>query len=920
LNFPKLASLLISALLISSVSSGFVVTAAPIQEASAQQGTPLHVAVSYTYNAQYSGRTIAETFSGSADLYPVEGGFEGNSTGSYSYSEDIVEPIPGCGPYEYHTTQSGQPDMVVHYQYSIDNSVTGGPDTSMYNSSYGVIEVLIDDRDEHWNWNSKNTPDCGDTDSDSGDNGSVGFGCFFYSMDFIDGGTYTYAPEITSQPVTSATCTVTINPHTEGLRIFGTSSVTVDGTKYPLSNSRVAVYKIVDDDDDDWIKPLSASKPDFFSATSTSDDNTAQYEFRFAREPGKLPRILVVSLLWYGGNPEFAVTNGKEVDGRFIPVYEAMCVDDIIGTDCEKWQRLSNSSYEAKVEFEYDNIDKFYQPENVMLMEDWEGGNATIQAITNSAYIYYNSYRAVKYFETLRLSTPFEPLMIKSHHLEGPDCPNAGAYYLTDAKNSGDFPKYADLGTYLDSVRATGSGIYFCDKDSASELPDRPVNDEWHEMGHYLLRDMYDFSDGKPYVNHAGYNNPSTNDSLVEGFAEFIGMLVNEWQGHPIPYIYPIYDGAKNLETDIKVWDFEEYAVAGILWDLHDSGTETNQGFVINGTRVNPSKVLTAFDDNVSLDAKTIIDTFNADEPKTLVDLYNSFSSIVPKSDLDMIFVNHGAFADIIQRNQIHDSWNETISQTGKTPDRLIRLKALQTLPGSFIVSDADAKYDVTFRHAQPFSYYDYSYIVSMKAGKLTYFEMPPEYYPSKAIFTPVSSDGQPLSPAFEIQSDEYWDFIHSAPPQDAVFKTISQTSSSENDGTALRYIQNVKDLLGKASQEYKAGNATGAQALVETAYLDNFEYVEPDLEQRNATDLKEDLETMLHTELIGLMRDGADQQTIDDEIALINLKLDEAIAIVPEFPIGISLLIVAFALTSALILGRFKRKDVGAASCHLAI
>ena len=137
---------------------------------------------------------------------------------------------------------------------------------------------------------------------------------------------------------------------------------------------------------------------------------------------------------------------------------------------------------------------------------------------------------------------------------------------------------------------------------------------------------------------------------------------------------------------------------------------------------------------------------------------------------------------------------------------------------------------------------------------------------------------------------------------------------------TAVQYIQNVKDLLDVASQEYKAGNATGAQALVETAYLDNFEYVEPELEQRNATDLKEELETMLRIELIGLMRDGADQQTIDDKITLINLKLDEAIAIVPEFPIGISLLIVAFTLTSAIILVRFKRKDVGAASGHLPI
>jgi hypothetical protein len=50
---------------------------------------------------------------------------------------------------------------------------------------------------------------------------------------------------------------------------------------------------------------------------------------------------------------------------------------------------------------------------------------------------------------------------------------------------------------------------------------------------------------------------------------------------------------------------------------------------------------------------------------------------------------------------------------------------------------------------------------------------MPPEYYPTKAVFSPVSADGKKLPAVFEISSEEYWAYIRSGPEKSAIFKHI---------------------------------------------------------------------------------------------------------------------------------------------------
>lgn len=911
-------------ILLLSVSSAVLVGT---EQADAQE-QGLQVSLTYTYSYQNSGcntvgtiticesTTTSERFTGSANLTPVDGGYEGINEGDYEYVSDRnVSPYQGCPAGEAsHDVYSGPAGMTVHYQYSIDNDVTGGPDTSMYNSSYGVIEVLIEDHDLLVESASHT---CDKSDSYSSEDGSVGFGCFFYSLDFDKGGTFRSENEVTTD--SKGTCVLNIGESVETLRIYGTAKglidssgpVPYDKSPKPISNAKVVIGKM----DDAYVKKLSTSKPDFMKATATSDDDKAKYEFQFAKEAGNLPRILVVSLLWYEGKPEFAVTNGDELSGRYIPVYQALCVDDFAGSNCEKWVRTA-TGYEAEVNFEYGSAKKLGNTMTTMGMEDWKGGNSTLQVMSDSAYMYYNAYLAAKYFETLSISTPLEPVMIKSHNFDPIFCPDLGASYDSEAKRTGTYPSFGDLGAHLGKIQATGSVLQFCDKDSSTHLPDNPVNGVWHEMGHYLHYDMYWAKDSLEERGHGGYaKNNSTNGSFREGFGEFIGMLVDESQGSPIPYFYPTGQSMTNLEEDIKVWDDEEFAIAGILWDLHDGGMETNRGFMHNGTLVNPSRVLPSFDDKVALDAKTIINTINANEPLTLVDIYDGFNGLVPQADLDMIFVNHGAFADIVQRNYIHDSWNETISQTGETPSRLFRAKVLPNLPGSYIVSDKDVLYNVTFRHVEPFGYYDFSYILDMKAGTPAYFKMPPEYYPSKAIFASLSSVGKQLSSGFEIDSDEYWSYIHSNPPKDGIYKRISIAGSSVDSGdgsdtiTALQYIQKVKDLLRRVSTGYKEGNATGAEELARIAYLENFEYVEPELVQHNATQLKEETEETLRVELVQLIRDRADSDIIDAKIAAINAKLDEAIAIVPEFPPGAVVAIVALAIITTILFARYKGK-----------
>jgi hypothetical protein len=869
------------------------------------------VSVTYTYNYYNEGcptpypcesHTISESFSGGANLTPVEDGFEGFGSGSYSYTNDII-----TSPYQFcpngdtrHLAYNGEAEITVYYQFSIDNDITGGPDTSMYNSSYGVVEVNIYGENMH---SEQSSNICGESQSWSAEDFSHGLSCHFFSMNFEQGGTFVQEIPMTDDPVSTATCVLSIGQNPKLFRVFGKVNSLVEGVPgvslVPISNSRVAIAKV----DEIMIKKLSVSKPDFFKKAATSDDEIAEYELNFT-DPGDPPRVVVVSLLWYEGKPEFAVTNGQNVSGNHIPVYQALCIDDDSATECQKWKR-TDDGYEAEVDFLYGSQQKLRDIATFMELEDWKGsgGNARIQM--NSGYIYYQSYRAMKYLEDLSLGTQLRPVMVKSHHISG-SCPLGADNAFFSPRTPK--PTFGDLGGLLGKTTAAGGGIFICDDTSRTSYPDVPINREWHETGHYLLYEMHapDFPDmATRGSNHAGYGNPSTNDSYIEGFAEFFAMITNEYYGDPKPYLYKITHSVEDVELNRKAWNGgdEELAIAGVLWDFHDAGREISLGFMLNGTLTKSSKVYPTPADNVALDAKTILQVLDRSAPKTAVEIYNAFVGVrISQVDLDMIFMDHGFFADVADRNRVHDSTAETIRETGSktNPVRLVRHTPLPTIPGSYITVDSSATLNVTVKYSEGLGYDGYSYIVNANAVEPFYFKMPPEYYPSTALITPVSSEGKSLSESIEVASDEYWDYINSSPPQDGVFKQLSIKEVDVETTSTVQYIQKIRDHLSKVSATYGAGNTSGAREEAVTAFNDYSNHVKAELEQRNATQLSEQTGQMLGFELVQLIRDDASLETIDAKIEEINSRLDEAIVIVPEFPLAavfvLALVIGAFA------------------------
>jgi hypothetical protein len=91
-------------------------------------------------------------------------------------------------------------------------------------------------------------------------------------------------------------------------------------------------------------------------------------------------------------------------------------------------------------------------------------------------------------------------------------------------------------------------------------------------------------------------------------------------------------------------------------------------------------------------------------------------------------------------------------------------------------------------------------------------------------------------------------------------------------------YLENARSLLNQTSVEYKNSNYTGAEELAIAAYLDNFEYVEEELEKKSSHAFMEDIEHKMREELRDLIKDKAQQSELDIHINATDARLVEAI------------------------------------------
>ena len=102
-----------------------------------------------------------------------------------------------------------------------------------------------------------------------------------------------------------------------------------------------------------------------------------------------------------------------------------------------------------------------------------------------------------------------------------------------------------------------------------------------------------------------------------------------------------------------------------------------------------------------------------------------------------------------------------------------------------------------------------------------------------------------------------------------------------EESNKFVKYLETARSLLNQTSIEYKNGNLTGAEELADTAYLDNFEFVEDVLEEKGSHSFMEDLEHMMREDLRELIKDKTGQSDLDMHINATDAKLVEAIDLV---------------------------------------
>lgn len=151
---------------------------------------------------------------------------------------------------------------------------------------------------------------------------------------------------------------------------------------------------------------------------------------------------------------------------------------------------------------------------------------------------------------------------------------------------------FATEGTPRESDRADGIGttgripMLVLSSKISSRQADAPDSDTmYHELGHLLQAELaggFRRMASDAATNHAGYANPTSNDSFLEGFASWFAVTIDQADGRNRSYYAWENNAVLDIEADIKAWDAngqdEEWAVAGLLTDLVDRGRAQNNG------------------------------------------------------------------------------------------------------------------------------------------------------------------------------------------------------------------------------------------------------------------------------------------------------------------------------------------------------
>ena len=171
----------------------------------------------------------------------------------------------------------------------------------------------------------------------------------------------------------------------------------------------------------------------------------------------------------------------------------------------------------------------------------------------------------------------------------------------------------------------------------------RPRNREYHEFAHHLMYDIYEKWPQDRYLkntrNHDGFLNPSTADSYIEGFAEFMALAIAKFHGYEDA---DEYAGYGSFEKNYKPWDkngyYEEFSIGSLLWDMYDSNNEEGDSLTMSLN-----------------DIWRIISVKRAN----FYEYYKAFIERYPEKEnaINDVFILHGFFVDTREGNKERDSF-----------------------------------------------------------------------------------------------------------------------------------------------------------------------------------------------------------------------------------------------------------------------
>ncbi|MGH9922769.1 MAG: hypothetical protein ACRD38_08460, partial [Nitrososphaerales archaeon] len=97
-----------------------------------------------------------------------------------------------------------------------------------------------------------------------------------------------------------------------------------------------------------------------------------------------------------------------------------------------------------------------------------------------------------------------------------------------------------------------------------------------HEYTHYM-QDLYASVGQYQSMNHGGFDNPTTEDSMVEGFADFMAAVIAQHNKNERAGKFLQYSLETNYKANSSKYLSEEMAVAGVFWDIYDSGKDDDE-------------------------------------------------------------------------------------------------------------------------------------------------------------------------------------------------------------------------------------------------------------------------------------------------------------------------------------------------------